>query len=104
MSPAVRKPHQPSLPLPGRPVDVLPEARVVPTQEEVGELRDVFRAIAERGHLHQLVALASGASPQEAAVLANFAAAIEVGKPGVATVSPDEVRESLSRHLAEAPV
>jgi rfaE bifunctional protein kinase chain/domain len=48
------------------------------------------------------VALAGGATVEEAALLANFAAAIEVGKPGVATVSPDEVRETLSRHLAEA--
>jgi D-beta-D-heptose 7-phosphate kinase/D-beta-D-heptose 1-phosphate adenosyltransferase len=35
--------------------------------------------------------LAAGASPDEAAVLANHAAAIEVGKSGVATVSPDEI-------------
>jgi D-glycero-beta-D-manno-heptose-7-phosphate kinase len=38
------------------------------------------------------VALAAGATVVEAAVLANYAAAIEVAKPGVATVSPDEVR------------
>lgn len=37
------------------------------------------------------VALASGAGLVEAAVLANHAAGIEVGKPGVATVSPDEL-------------
>lgn len=36
--------------------------------------------------------IAAGASVREAAILANFAAAIEVGKPGVATVSPDELR------------
>lgn len=39
------------------------------------------------------VALAAGASASEAALLANHAAAIEVGKPGVATVSPEEIRE-----------
>ncbi|MEX2583496.1 MAG: bifunctional ADP-heptose synthase [Gemmatimonadota bacterium] len=50
------------------------------------------------------VALACGASVHEAAVLANFAAAIEVGKPGVATVSPDEMREVLSRHHSEIAV
>jgi rfaE bifunctional protein kinase chain/domain len=38
------------------------------------------------------VALAAGATMQEAAVLANLAAGIEVGKPGVATVTPDELR------------
>lgn len=44
------------------------------------------------------VALAGGASVVEAAVLANYAAAIEVGKPGVVSVSADELRESVSRH------
>ena len=39
------------------------------------------------------VALAAGASIEEAAVLANLAAGIEVGKPGVAVVTPDELRE-----------
>jgi D-beta-D-heptose 7-phosphate kinase/D-beta-D-heptose 1-phosphate adenosyltransferase len=37
------------------------------------------------------VALAAGASVREAADVANFAAGIEVGKAGVATVSPAEV-------------
>ena len=41
------------------------------------------------------VALAAGATIREAAVLANVAAGIEVGKPGVATVSPEELREEL---------
>ncbi|MEX2571366.1 MAG: PfkB family carbohydrate kinase [Gemmatimonadota bacterium] len=50
------------------------------------------------------VALATGADIEEAAIAANFAAAIEVAKPGVATVSPDEMREIVSRHLAEAAV
>jgi rfaE bifunctional protein kinase chain/domain len=36
-------------------------------------------------------ALAAGASLVEAAQLANFAAGVEVGKPGVSTVSPEEV-------------
>jgi rfaE bifunctional protein kinase chain/domain len=37
------------------------------------------------------VALAVGASPFEAAVLSNHAAAVEVGKVGVATVTPEEI-------------
>jgi D-beta-D-heptose 7-phosphate kinase/D-beta-D-heptose 1-phosphate adenosyltransferase len=45
------------------------------------------------------VSLAAGATIEEAAVLANLAAGIEVGKPGVATVTPDEVRAL----LAEGP-
>jgi D-glycero-beta-D-manno-heptose-7-phosphate kinase len=36
-------------------------------------------------------ALAAGASVHEAAQLANYAAGVEVGKAGVATVSPEEV-------------
>jgi D-beta-D-heptose 7-phosphate kinase/D-beta-D-heptose 1-phosphate adenosyltransferase len=36
-------------------------------------------------------ALAAGATVAEAAQLANYAAGVEVGKPGVATVSPEEV-------------
>lgn len=44
-------------------------------------------------------ALAAGASHSEAAILANHAAAIEVGKAGVATVSPDEI----AAHVAAGP-
>lgn len=44
-------------------------------------------------------ALAAGASHSEAAVLANHAAAIEVGKAGVATVSPEEI----AGHVASGP-
>lgn len=40
-------------------------------------------------------ALAAGATPAEAAILANHAAGIEVGKAGVATVAPDEIRSSI---------
>jgi len=36
-------------------------------------------------------ALAAGATVREAAQLANYAAGVEVGKPGVSTVSPEEV-------------
>jgi D-glycero-beta-D-manno-heptose-7-phosphate kinase len=41
------------------------------------------------------VAMAAGATVQEAAYIANCAAAIEVSKPGVATVAPDELRHLL---------
>ena len=46
------------------------------------------------------VSLAAGATIQEAAVLANHAAGVEVGKAGVATVSPDELREVITEHHA----
>lgn len=45
------------------------------------------------------VALSAGATIEEAAVLANHAAAIEVSKAGVATVSPDELREAIREHF-----
>jgi len=42
------------------------------------------------------VALAAGATMREAAVLANLAAGIEVAKPGVAVVTPGELRAMLA--------
>jgi rfaE bifunctional protein kinase chain/domain len=48
------------------------------------------------------VALAAGATPAEAAVLANHAAGIEVGKLGVATVTPEELR-AVFRELEADP-
>lgn len=43
--------------------------------------------------------LAAGASVREAAIISNYAAGIEVGKLGVATVTPEEVlREHEQRH------
>jgi D-glycero-beta-D-manno-heptose-7-phosphate kinase len=42
------------------------------------------------------VALAAGASVTEAAILANHAAGIEVGKAGVATVSPAELLQTMA--------
>jgi D-beta-D-heptose 7-phosphate kinase/D-beta-D-heptose 1-phosphate adenosyltransferase len=47
------------------------------------------------------VALAAGASPAEAAIVANHAAGIEVAKAGVATVSPDELR-AVVREVTES--
>ncbi len=42
--------------------------------------------------------LAAGATPLEAAVVSNYAAGVEVGKLGAATVSPAEVLEAFDRH------
>ena len=44
------------------------------------------------------VALAAGANAAEAAVLANHAAALEVAKAGVATVSQEELRTAVREH------
>ncbi|MFC1791401.1 bifunctional heptose 7-phosphate kinase/heptose 1-phosphate adenyltransferase [Gemmatimonadota bacterium] len=50
------------------------------------------------------VTLAAGATPIEAAVLANHAAAVEVGKAGVATVSPDEILRQQRAFIGEEEV
>ncbi len=42
--------------------------------------------------------LAAGATPLEAAVIANYAAGVEVGKLGAATVSPAELLEAFDAH------
>lgn len=46
------------------------------------------------------VVLAAGGTPTEAAIIANFAAGIEVGKPGAATVAPDEVVDAYDEFIA----
>ena len=42
--------------------------------------------------------LAAGGSPVEAAEIANHAAAVEVGKTGVATVTPQEILDHIEAH------
>jgi D-beta-D-heptose 7-phosphate kinase/D-beta-D-heptose 1-phosphate adenosyltransferase len=42
--------------------------------------------------------LAAGAEAREAAEVANFAAGVEVGKLGAATVSPEEVLEAFDEY------
>lgn len=49
------------------------------------------------------VCLAAGASAPEAAILANHAAAIEVGKAGVATVDPQEILDHVERAREQDP-
>jgi D-beta-D-heptose 7-phosphate kinase/D-beta-D-heptose 1-phosphate adenosyltransferase len=46
------------------------------------------------------LALASGGTPAEAAEIANFAAGVEVEKPGAATVAPSEVVEAFDERGA----
>jgi rfaE bifunctional protein kinase chain/domain len=45
--------------------------------------------------------LAAGGTAPEAAVIANFAAGVEVGKLGAATVSPDEVLEAYDEFMRD---
>jgi rfaE bifunctional protein kinase chain/domain len=42
--------------------------------------------------------MAVGATPLEAAIIANYAAGVEVGKAGAATVSPQEILEAYDGH------
>ncbi len=44
--------------------------------------------------------LAAGATTLEAAIVANYAAGVEVGKLGAATVTPSEVLEAYDAHIA----
>lgn len=48
------------------------------------------------------LALAAGADFREAAVLANFAAGVVVGKVGTATVSPEELKTAVSAGIGPA--
>jgi len=48
--------------------------------------------------------LAAGATAREAAVIANFAAGVEVGKLGAATVTPDELLDAYDAFFAEQRV
>jgi rfaE bifunctional protein kinase chain/domain len=45
-----------------------------------------------------ILALAAGASYEEAARLSNFAAGIVVKKPGTATTTPEELRQAIGAH------
>jgi D-beta-D-heptose 7-phosphate kinase/D-beta-D-heptose 1-phosphate adenosyltransferase len=47
--------------------------------------------------------LAAGGTPIEAAIVANYAAGVEVGKPGAATVSAAEVLDAYDAFMASSP-
>ena len=62
--------------------------------------REVFEVVGAGDTVTAYLAgmLAAGATAFEAAVVANFAAGVEVGKAGAATVSPDEVLAAYESH------
>ena len=62
--------------------------------------RDVYDVVGAGDTVTAYLAtsLAAGASAYEAAVVANYAAGVEVGKLGAATVTPDEIREAYEDH------
>ena len=63
--------------------------------------RDVYDVVGAGDTVTAYLAtsLAAGASAYEAAVVANYAAGVEVGKLGAATVTPDEIREAFDTHV-----
>lgn len=63
--------------------------------------RDVYDVVGAGDTVTAYLAtsLAAGASAYEAAVVANFAAGVEVGKLGAQTVTPDEIREAYEEHV-----
>ena len=75
----------------GSPGDV----RVIPTTAR--EVYDVVGA-GDTVTAYLATSLAAGATPYEAAVIANYAAGVEVGKLGAATVAPEEVIEAWTHH------
>lgn len=75
----------------GRTVRVPAVAREVYDVSGAGDTVTAFLAIA----------LATGADIETAALIANFAAAIEVSKPGVTTVSAAELRELIDDYYEE---
>jgi len=63
--------------------------------------RDVYDVVGAGDTVtaYLATALAAGATVYEAAVVANFAAGVEVGKLGAATVTPEEIREAYDEHI-----
>lgn len=62
--------------------------------------REVFDVVGAGDTVTAYLAtmLAVGASPLEASIIANYAAGVEVGKAGAATVSPAEILEAYDAH------
>lgn len=72
------------------------EARTIPTTAR--EVYDVVGA-GDTVTAYLAAMLAAGATPTEAAVIANYAAGVEVGKLGAATVSAEEVLEAFDHTM-----
>lgn len=72
--------------------------RAIPTTAR--EVYDVVGA-GDTVTAYLAAALAAGASAFEAAAIANYAAGVEVGKLGAATVTPGEIRDAFERHRRE---
>lgn len=71
------------------------DVRIIPTTAR--EVYDVVGA-GDTVTAYLATALAAGATPYEAAIIANYAAGVEVGKLGAATVAPEEIVEAWKHH------
>jgi rfaE bifunctional protein kinase chain/domain len=71
------------------------DVRRIPTTAR--EVYDVVGA-GDTVTAYLATALAAEATPYEAAIIANYAAGVEVGKLGAATVSPEEIMEAWKHH------
>jgi D-beta-D-heptose 7-phosphate kinase/D-beta-D-heptose 1-phosphate adenosyltransferase len=71
------------------------QVREIPTTAR--EVYDVVGA-GDTVTAYLATSLAAGATPYEAALIANYAAGVEVGKLGAATVSPEEIVEAWKHH------
>jgi len=80
---------------------VSPDGQVQRIPTTAREVDDVVGA-GDTVTAYLATALAAGATPMEAAVVANFAAGVEVGKLGAATVTPEEIIEAYDAHASEA--
>ena len=66
--------------------------------------RDVYDVVGAGDTVtaYLAVMLAAGATAREAAVIANYAAGVEVGKLGAQSVTPDEVLSAYDAHVGDA--
>ncbi len=80
---------------------VSPDGQVQRIPTTAREVYDVVGA-GDTVTAYLATALAAGATALEAAVVANFAAGVEVGKLGAATVTPEEILAAYDRHADTA--
>jgi D-glycero-beta-D-manno-heptose-7-phosphate kinase len=79
---------------------------LIPARGEVTRIpttaREVYDVVGAGDTVTAYLAatLAAGASPREAAVIANFAAGVEIGKLGAATVAPAEVQAAFEDFIS----
>ena len=82
---------------------ISPEGEVMRVPTVAREVYDVVGA-GDTVTAYLAAILAAGGSSVEAAVIANYAAGVEVGKLGAATVTPDEVLDAYDEFQLRQPV